>query len=54
MELKDKVKQSLELCREGNCHECKYNGWIPEMCRKVLLDDTLKVIRELDPQIIND
>lgn len=46
MKLKDKVKKSLELCREGKCDECKYNGWIPELCQKVLLGDALKVINE--------
>lgn len=51
MKLKDKVKKSLALCREGKCAECKYNGWIPEMCRKVLLDDALKVIEKLDEPI---
>ena len=44
MKLKDKVKKSLVLCREGKCDECKYNGWIREVCQKVLIDDTIKVI----------
>lgn len=48
MKLKDKVKKSLQLCRDGKCEECKYNGWIPEVCQKVLLGDTIKVINELD------
>lgn len=48
MKLKDKVKKSLELCRDGKCRECKYNGWIPEVCRKVLIDDTIKVLKELE------
>ena len=48
MKLKDKVKESLALCRNGKCEGCKYNGWIPEMCRKVLLDDAMTVIEELD------
>lgn len=51
MKLKDKVKKSLELCRNGRCDGCKYNNWVPEMCRKVLLDDTLKVIKELEQPI---
>ena len=51
MKLKDKVKESLVLCRDGKCEGCKYNGWIPEVCRKVLLDDTLKVIKELEQPI---
>lgn len=48
MKLKDKVKKSLALCRDGKCEGCKYNGWIPEKCRKVLIDDAVKVINELD------
>ena len=51
MKLKDKVKKSLELCRDGKCDECKYNGWIPELCQKVLLGDALKVIEQLDEPI---
>lgn len=51
MKLKDKVKNSLALCREGRCSECKYNGWIPEMCQKVLIRDTLKVIEELEEPV---
>lgn len=47
MKLENKVKKSLALCRDGNCSECKYNGWIPEVCRKVLMDDTLKLIEVL-------
>ena len=48
MKLKDKVKESLVLCRDGKCNGCKYNGWIPEMCRKQLLKDAIEVIEELD------
>lgn len=44
--LKDKVKKSLKLCRDGNCDKCPYNGWIREVCRKVLMDDAIKVIEE--------
>lgn len=46
MTIKDKVKKSLELCRDGKCSECLYNGWIREVCQKVLMDDTLKVINK--------
>ena len=48
MSIKDKVKKSLALCREGKCNECKYNNWIPEMCRKVLLGDAIEIINALD------
>lgn len=41
---KDKVKKSLKLCRDGKCNECLYNGWIREVCQKILMDDALKVI----------
>lgn len=44
--LKNKVKKSLQLCRDGKCNECPYNGWIREVCQKVLMDDTLKVINK--------
>ena len=46
----DKVKKSLQLCRDGKCGECPYNGWIREVCQKVLIDDTLKVIGKLEKQ----
>ena len=42
--IKNKVKKSLQLCRDGKCNECLYNGWIREVCQKVLMDDALKVI----------
>ena len=48
MKLKDKVKNSLACCRDGRCSECKYNGWIPETCRRVLIKEALKVIEELE------
>ena len=48
MKLKDKVKKSLALCRDGKCEQCKYNGWIGEVCRTQLLKDALKVIEVLD------
>ena len=48
--IKDKVKKALELCRDGKCNECLYNGWIREVCQKVLMDDALKVIDKLDKQ----
>ena len=41
---KEQVKKSLELCREGKCSECSYNRWIREVCQKVLIGDTLKII----------
>lgn len=51
---KDKIKKSLEHCRDGKCSECPYNGWVKEMCRKVLIIDTLLLIKELDkPQKSN-
>ena len=48
MKIKDKVKKSLALCRDGKCEQCKYKGWSPEVCRKQLLKDAIKVIEELD------
>ena len=46
--IKDKVKKSLEICRDGKCNECLYNGWIREVCQKILIDDTLKILNKED------
>ena len=45
---KDKIKKSLELCRDGKCNECIYNRWIREVCQKILMADTLVLIKEID------
>ena len=44
--IKDKIKKSLQLCSEKKCNECVYNGWIREVCQKVLMTDALKVIEK--------
>ena len=46
MNIKDKVKQSLKLCRDTKCERCKYNVWVRDMCWKILRDDAIKLIEE--------
>ena len=50
MNRKNKVKKALLLCLNGKCDECSYNSWIREVCQKVMLDDALTVIKELDKE----